>query len=590
MSKGQLFAKMRLFIPLLCVLCATPVHNIFEGTCLKKDTPPGVLVLSPGSNLVLLCNGDVKVDGVKVSRSSPNPERGGRSPHVTPAPPPSTLFSSGIPVTSDVNSAENSVSQRDRTAEVVTGENWNLSYSGYGSPTPPTEHSTSRRVKGDWDEMQGDFEEGEGVESNRVTRGIKLKPQWKWNGRTVGQGQRDWGDITFDRRGAALSLASMRVKDSGNYTCHHRGRERLSVKVIIADPPETPSLSCYKKSPSSKIRCEWTPQKPLTGRPTCQLFLSKSMMKTILRLPCSYSSQTCRCWCALEHNDDELRTLHMAYLCVTNVAGNATSAIVPFIPLSVLKPDPPSAISVQQEEGQKTRMTVTWNFPSSWKYQDRYFHLIYEIKYKPRQSSFSHGQVKLIKGRRSCTITDALPGVEYVIQLRAKDEFDGQWSSWSAPVSARSWTEPRPPESDMSLDDPASTFPTYESSGAEDESPEVSESEKNPVEVSHYILWISGSFSFLSVVLAIYMFRHREKLMLKLHSLSIINKYSISSQPPPSTPIAPESRALVTFDPLHHTEPSPSEEEEEQQQENLEEQMKDSTEAMHFNNTSYFFI
>lgn len=47
----------------------------------------------------------------------------------------------------------------------------------------------------------------------------------------------------------------------------------------------------------------------------------------------------------------------------------------------------------------------------------------------------------MIKGLgRSHTITDAMPGVQYLIQLRAKEEYDGQWSDWSTPVNARSWT------------------------------------------------------------------------------------------------------------------------------------------------------
>lgn len=33
-----------------------------------------------------------------------------------------------------------------------------------------------------------------------------------------------------------------------------------------------------------------------------------------------------------------------------------------------------------------------------------------------------------------------MPGVDYVIQLRTRDEYDGVWSDWSVPVCARSWT------------------------------------------------------------------------------------------------------------------------------------------------------
>ena len=49
-------------------------------------------------------------------------------------------------------------------------------------------------------------------------------------------------------------------------------------------------------------------------------------------------------------------------------------------------------------------------------------------------------KVNVIKRSRSYTITDALPGTEYLIQLRTKEEYDGHWSEWTQPVYVRSWT------------------------------------------------------------------------------------------------------------------------------------------------------
>ena len=46
----------------------------------------------------------------------------------------------------------------------------------------------------------------------------------------------------------------------------------------------------------------------------------------------------------------------------------------------------------------------------------------------------------MIKGTHSYTIRDAMPGVEYFIQLRTREEYDGHWSDWSTPVYESSWT------------------------------------------------------------------------------------------------------------------------------------------------------
>lgn len=41
---------------------------------------------------------------------------------------------------------------------------------------------------------------------------------------------------------------------------------------------------------------------------------------------------------------------------------------------------------------------------------------------------------------RDWLILDALPHIEYEIQIRAKDEYEGQWSDWTSPVYAQTWT------------------------------------------------------------------------------------------------------------------------------------------------------
>lgn len=587
---------------LLCVLCVSPVHSIFDGACPRKDPPPGVLVLSPGSKLLLTCGGHVKVDGVKVSlvKNSSNTNKN-RSPSDSTPPTQRNTNSSTISVKSDINPVNHAASEGSRSTEAgvsaVPGENTSFGYTDTGytaSPHTVQPTSASRPLQGesDWEaedmDIEGDYEdeEEEAEEGSRVTRGVKSRPQWKFNRRTVGKG--DSGGITFGRSGATLSLASARPSDSGKYSCHHRGIEKFSVKVVVADPPESPSLSCYKKSPSSKIRCESAPQKHIK-HPACYLSLSKSPKEKFHHVKCSYSSPQSRCWCALEHNEDELRTLHMAYLCVTSITGNATSALLEFTPWSILKPDPPSNVMVRQVEGHETRMTVTWNLPTSWKQQDNYYDLTYEIKYRPAKSSFDNEQIGATEGQRSYTITDAMPGVEYLIQLRTREEYDGRWSDWSTPVYAWSWTA-----ADMLPDDLTTTgfeFPDLEGSGSGEPTDNFLEGTEpgSAGQVSHLVLWISGLFGLLSVILAAYIFRHKDRFMSKLNSLSVIAQCGDSSQPPPSAPTAPEGQALVTFAPPQYKERSPRDTEEGQENEE-ERTAKERIEAMHFNNTSYFLL
>lgn len=90
-------------------------------------------------------------------------------------------------------------------------------------------------------------------------------------------------------------------------------------------------------------------------------------------------------------------------------------------------------------------------------------------------------------------------------------------------------------------------------------------------------------------------FRHKDRFLFKLQSLSVVTQCGDLPQPSPqpSAPAAPEVQALVTFAPPRYKGPSESEveEEEEGEEENVEEQqVKERIEAMHFNNTSYFLI
>uniref|UniRef100_A0A3Q2ZJX9 Interleukin 6 receptor n=1 Tax=Kryptolebias marmoratus TaxID=37003 RepID=A0A3Q2ZJX9_KRYMA len=536
---------MVIFLLLLCALCILPVCSIFEVTCPRKDPPPGVLVVTPGSRLVLTCGGDVTVNEAKVVLSG----AGGNEKKPTSARAPTTAWAPSI---------------RTASASLPDGESHLPPDAEAGVGSPQTARPT-RLTAGEPDREDEEGQEG----GSRVTRGVKARHQWKRSKLPGQKGDRGEGGIEVVGDEVVLSLASVTPTDAGRYSCHRRGKETFAVKVLVADPPETPTLSCYKKSPSSKIRCEWRPQNTVREGS----FLHFSLSKTKERIPCSYSSQHSMCWCTGESAEDERRTLHVASLCVTSILGNATSPPMFFSPLDILKPDPPSNVSARQVEGSERRIRVTWNMPLSWKQQDEFYDIVYEIRYRPLTSTYE--QVNEVKGRRSYTITDALPGEEYLIQLRTTEEYDGHWSEWSSPVYARSWMgkyQRLPHIFKSSLYTSPENDPCLNSEGRW----------KTP----HYVFWISGVFALSSIVLAFYIFRHRDKFLSKFHRLSVVTWSGDLSPPSFPVPADRKGKTLVT-QPYKECPPRYVHEEEENEEEQT---VTGGVEAMNFNNTTYFFL
>nr|XP_046188370.1 uncharacterized protein LOC124017049 isoform X2 [Oncorhynchus gorbuscha] len=431
-------------------------------------------------------------------------------------------------------------------------------------------------------DSEHDYEEEE--EGGRMVRELRGRSQWRLNGRPLRGGEERGGVVVLGRRGATLTLPYLAVGDSGNYSCHRGGKLVSSLRVSVAVPPERPKLSCYKRSPSSKIRCDWTASQPVTPVPQCYLLLRKGLSGSFSRVNCSYSALLSRCWCAIGHQEKESREPHLAYLCVTNTAGNTTSPLLDFTPLDIINPDPPSSVVVRGVEGQERRLRVGWAVPHSWKERDRYHELLYELRYH----TMPHGtQIKGTTTARFYTITDALPGVQYLIQLRAKEEFDGHWSEWSTAVYANTWTDPVPTAiSDLStvMD---YTDDTDSGSGMTEET-SVSES-RGDVEVWPHVLWVVASCVLLSItLLSTYLYRHRERFLSKLWRLSPVSSSPACPSPPVTALPTQEGHALVNFDHPIYGEPVPQEEERKEEDEEEEEEEKGK--VIRFNNTSYFLV
>ncbi|KAK7886809.1 hypothetical protein WMY93_026430 [Mugilogobius chulae] len=323
---------------------------------------------------------------------------------------------------------------------------------------------------GDVDGFEDEFDDEEKNE-----RDVKLRIQWKFNSK----------NLEMSALGSTLTLSHLRMSDSGRYSCHLGGIEKFSMKIMVTEAAETPHLSCYKKSPSSKIRCEWTPQTHVHKGTSCSLFIRKSLAGEFVDVPCSYSMRRSKCWCALDHKEEDKRKLHQAYLCVSSITSNSTSELYSFTPMHILKPDPPYNVTVEPQEGLNRTLVVTWRPPYTWKFQDRFYELVYELRYKPLLSA--HFQTNAISEQAS----------RHTITMQSRE------SLWT---QLEGTSQEEVPIYDNILTTPFSSQ-YFDGSGSGDYPEDLP-----PLpDVSLHFLWIALLFGFCLILLAVYLIRYKNR-------------------------------------------------------------------------------
>ncbi|KAM9488046.1 interleukin-6 receptor subunit alpha-like isoform 2-T2 [Clarias gariepinus] len=467
----------------LLVLCTAKVQCAQENpACPRKESSPGVLALNMGSEVILGCRGDITVDSVPLVISKKHTlkfeRRGGVTSHWKPGTSPGTI---GMSRPENENFAtpgkykiQTSTGINTKVSESVTTANLPMSsvneQVGNGAVLQTVNQSTKSNsvdrvseeggafgvtmemglsIKGSsstQNEEDEDYEEK--VEGLRVTRSVKRQAQWMWNDQRMTDGVEN---------GGTLRLPALRLTDSGNYSCYRRGKLVSSIKISVGIPPESPTLSCYKKSHISKIRCEWISRQPIIPQPQCYLLLWKGLERPI-SVNCSYSANRSRCWCVLPSEGGD-RKSYTAKLCVTNTAGSATSSPYKYVSQDIIKPDPPARVVIRPVTGEPHTLKVSWSLPATWK-RSYYYILHFQLRYRPRHAK-EFQQVEIEDTDLFWLISDALSHTEYEIQIRAKDEFDGEWSDWTSPVYEYTWSAPETtvaPDVYTSLE-PVWTFP-----------------------------------------------------------------------------------------------------------------------------------
>ncbi|XP_043116136.1 interleukin-6 receptor subunit alpha [Puntigrus tetrazona] len=535
---------------LLGVLAVVEVQPVPEELCPRQEPPSGVLVLKSGSNVVFGCRGFITVDGVPLASASVMNKkyRNKQSEHITVSWTSQKGHANATQLTSIKPNATTGTYQKTDSAKYTKAKR-DSTVTVKPLVTIRKEQAAPRRVlravaqtTGQEDEVFGvtvgtDFEQddyedyGYEEERSRVTRGIKKRTRWTLNGRQVHAGV---------ERGGILRRPDLSSADAGNYSCYRGERLISTFRIRVGVPPERPTLYCYRTFHTSNVSCEWTSKNPVTPQPLCYLLLFKGFSSNATSVPCSFSLS--RCWCVFQVEEGD-RDLYGAKLCVSNAAGGALSPRLSFKLHDIIKPDPPSQVSVRAVEGKKHRLNVSWSYPNTWKHG--FYALHFQLRYRPQLKE--QYQSVLIDDRPdrhlSWMIYDALPHVQYEVQLRAKDEFEGVWSDWTDPFCAVTWTAPEIITTSESITlGSLEVFP--DGSEGSDEDPGVgSVDEADETEYATVWLYVSCIMSCFLVVftmLTVCLLRNRLHFMSRIGKQSLPFAFLLHSPRPIPAPVQSE--------------------------------------------------
>uniref|UniRef100_A0A8D2PFP4 Interleukin 6 receptor n=1 Tax=Zosterops lateralis melanops TaxID=1220523 RepID=A0A8D2PFP4_ZOSLA len=229
-----------------------------------------------------------------------------------------------------------------------------------------------------------------------------------------------WGQQLAE--GNTLLLRRLRYEDSGHYSC--------SVGSHLLQPPETPQVSCYRRSHDKDVLCEWPQQeKPSPG--TRAMLWVKFVAENATEHRCRYFSKARKFICRVKVPPGTDDTKHLVVsTCVSNSAGGSAGKdkIITLTGVAEGIPDPPVNVTVKAVEKAPQWLQVNWSYPSSW--DPRFYWLRFQVRYRPEPVTTTWLDIR-----------DAWRGTRHVVQVRAKDEFGhGAWSEWSQEAVGTPWT------------------------------------------------------------------------------------------------------------------------------------------------------
>ncbi|KAM6395145.1 interleukin-6 receptor subunit alpha [Rhynochetos jubatus] len=263
----------------------------------------------------------------------------------------------------------------------------------------------------------------------------------RWRGATGGGGRRL-------PEGNMLLLRRLRYEDSGRYSCDVGGPPLRSLRLLVEEPPETPHVSCYRRSHDKDVLCEWPLRaKPSPGTRATLWVKQRFTVENATEQRCRYFSKARKFVCRVKvpPGADDTKALVVS-TCVSNGAGGSAGQDKIITLSSVLKPDPPLNVTVMALEKAPHRLRVNWSYPSSW--DPRFYWLRFRVRYRPEPAR-TFVEVDQVT-TTWLDIHDAWGGTRHVVQVQAQEEFGhGTWSEWSQEAVGTPWTDPRDLTSEM---------------------------------------------------------------------------------------------------------------------------------------------
>ncbi|XP_070622117.1 LOW QUALITY PROTEIN: interleukin-6 receptor subunit alpha [Erythrolamprus reginae] len=238
--------------------------------------------------------------------------------------------------------------------------------------------------------------------------------------------------------GGELFLPFVHPNQSGSYSCSQDSQVLCTHRLIVEEPPETPNVTCFRRSLVKDILCEWRTFSPVSPRTKATLWMQRFTGENHTEQQCRYYSRSQKFSCRVQGLKHQEEGLLLVSVCLANLAGTARSQ-KSFHADILLKPDPPANVQVYPMEKEPHKLHVTWRNPNSW--GTKYYYLQFQLRYRVKNCK-TFSEVHLLHGVTSYTIMDAIQNSPHIIQVRGREEFGhGNWSEWSREKFAMPWSE-----------------------------------------------------------------------------------------------------------------------------------------------------